>query len=164
MDGRHEYDMEREVRRFRPLVMAAAKRYTGRGAEFDDLVQEGYLALLRLIPLCSAPEKLPGFLKRRLPGAVRTAARREWRKGGIFLDDVEGTAKEPLVKPVQEVWELLPVKGLSVDDRRLVLMLANGLGQKDAAKYFGITQQAVSARVRALRSRLSWLREERSAG
>ena len=44
-----KYDMESELRRFRPLVTATARRYAGRGADFDDLVQEGYLALLELI-------------------------------------------------------------------------------------------------------------------
>ncbi len=66
-----KYDMESELRRFRPLVTATARRYAGRGAEFDDLVQEGYLALLELVPRCGDPERLPLFLKNRLPARVR---------------------------------------------------------------------------------------------
>ncbi|NLK19751.1 MAG: hypothetical protein GX310_08160 [Synergistaceae bacterium] len=39
-------------------------------------------------------------------------------------------------------------------DRQLVILLAEGLSQKEAAGRFGVTQQAVSARLRAIRKRL----------
>ena len=38
-----KYNIEAEILRFRPLVAATARRYAGRGAEFDDLVQEGFI-------------------------------------------------------------------------------------------------------------------------
>jgi DNA-directed RNA polymerase specialized sigma subunit len=41
---------EQAAKDFTPLIKATAHRYAGRGAEYDDLVQEGYLALLRLVP------------------------------------------------------------------------------------------------------------------
>ncbi|HOO88867.1 MAG TPA: sigma factor, partial [Synergistales bacterium] len=61
-------DIAAELLRFRPLVLATARRYSGRGAEFDDLVQEGYMALLELIPRCPRRDLLPLFLISRLPG------------------------------------------------------------------------------------------------
>lgn len=152
--------MVEDLQRFYPLVAATARRYAGRGAEFDDLVQEGYIVLLRLIPRCPDRARLAEFLKKRLPGLVRTAAKRAWRSNGtIPLDELETMGKEPSAEVLENLWECIPEDRLTGDERRLVLMLANGLGQKDAARYFGITQQAVSARIRALRRKLAFLRE-----
>ncbi|HCL78432.1 MAG TPA: hypothetical protein DIC53_00520 [Synergistaceae bacterium] len=151
--------MEEDLQKFYPLVAATAKRYAGRGAEFDDLVQEGYVVLLRLIPRCPDRTRLADFLKKRLPGLVRTAAKRTWRNNGtVPLDELETTGKEPSAAVRENLWEYIPEDRLTSDERRLVLMLTNGLGQKEAAAYFGITQQAVSARVRALRRKLAFLR------
>lgn len=152
--------MEEDLQQFYPLVVATARRYAGRGAEFDDLVQEGYMVLLRLIPRCSDRTRLADFLKKRLPGLVRTAAKRAWRSSGtIPLDELEVMGREPSAAVLENLWEYIPEDELTSDERRLVLMLANGLGQREAADYFGITQQAVSARVRALRRKLAFLRE-----
>ncbi|MCD7954137.1 MAG: hypothetical protein LUG14_14845, partial [Synergistaceae bacterium] len=51
-----------DVRAYKPLVKAVAKRYQGCGAEYDDLVQEGCLALLILVPKCPDPQWLALFL------------------------------------------------------------------------------------------------------
>ena len=148
------YDPGAEVLRFRPLVMATARRYAGRGAEFDDLVQEGFIALLELIPRCKDRERLPLFLKNRLPARVRTAARREWRREWTPIEDIEGTAAEPSFSEERDFAEEDLCARLDDEDRELVILLADGLSQKEAAGRFGITQQAVSARLRAVRKRL----------
>ena len=45
---------------YTPLVRATARRYEGRGADYEDLVQEGYLALLILCLLyTSTPRTYP---------------------------------------------------------------------------------------------------------
>ena len=41
-------DIVRITREYTPLVKAAAAKYQGRGAEYEDLVQEGYMALVVL--------------------------------------------------------------------------------------------------------------------
>ena len=41
--------VEAELEAYAPLVRSVAWRYAGRGAEFEDLVQEGCLALIVLI-------------------------------------------------------------------------------------------------------------------
>ena len=150
-----KYDMESELRRFRPLVTATARRYAGRGAEFDDLVQEGYLALLELVPRCGDPERLPLFLKNRLPARVRAAARREWRQQCVPLEDMEGTPEEPSVFVEPSFPDRALEECLCGEDRELVILLAGGFSQKEAAERFGITQQAVSARLRMVRKRLA---------
>ena len=148
------YDPGAEVLRFRPLVMATARRYAGRGAEFDDLVQEGFIALLEVIPRCKDRERLPLFLKNRLPARVRTAARREWRREWTPIEDIEGTAAEPSFSEERDFAEEDLCARLDDEDRELVILLADGLSQKEAAGRCGITQQAVSARLRAVRKRL----------
>lgn len=142
--------------RFRPLVLATARRYSGRGAEFDDLVQEGYMALLELIPRCPRCDLLPLFLKSRLPGRVRAAARRFWRctehHGFEPIDELEGTPLEPSV-PSVEVDDGV-ARLLSPEELRMTGMLAEGWSQRETAKWLGVTQQTVSFRLRRLRERL----------
>ncbi len=154
---REKYDLDHETARFRPLVLATAKRYAGRGADFDDLVQEGYLALLQLIPRCQRPELLPLYLKKRLPGRVRTAARREWKQNTLPLEEIEGTAAEPGIAPQEPAAENLG-KILNEKERLLAALLIEGNSQKEAAVRLGITQQAVSARIGRMRKKLASLR------
>ncbi|WP_455598863.1 sigma factor, partial [Cloacibacillus sp.] len=54
------------IRAYRSLVIATAGRYQGRGADFYDLEQEGYLALLILVPQCPDMNWLAYFLRCRL--------------------------------------------------------------------------------------------------
>ena len=42
-------DIERIAREYTPLVKAAAAKYQGRGAEYEDLVQEGMIGLYKAI-------------------------------------------------------------------------------------------------------------------
>jgi len=152
----HSVELTAELLRFRPLVLATAKRYVGRGAEFDDLVQEGYAALLELIPRCPRRDLLPLFLKSRLPGRVRAAARRFWRSaehhGFEPLDELEGTPFEPSVPPVETDDGVSRL--LSPEELRMARMLAEGWSQKETAERLGVTQQTVSFRLRRLRERL----------
>lgn len=87
--------MEDIAEKFTPLVLSVAKRYQGRGADFEDLVQEGYLALIILAGKCRDMKWLPLFLKKRLPAAVRDAASRmrRFRADGeeLLLEEIEET-------------------------------------------------------------------------
>ena len=149
----YSYNMEQELERFQPLVKATARRYEGRGAEFDDLVQEGYVALLELIPRCSDPGKLPLYLKERLPARVRAAARREWRHNGLSLEDIEGTGEEPADLEEPSFPDPL-VETLGQKEKKIAGLLTGGYTQKEISEQFGISQQAVSARVKKMRQKL----------
>lgn len=151
--GQYSYNMEQELERFRPLVKATARRYEGRGAEFDDLVQEGYVALLELIPKCSDPGKLPLYLKERLPARVRAAARREWRHNGLSLEDIEGTGEEPADLEEPSFPDPL-METLGQKEKKIADLLTEGYTQKEISEQFGISQQAVSARVKKMRQKL----------
>ena len=150
------HDIDAELLRFRPLALATARRSAGRGAEFEDLVQEGYVALLELIPRCPKRELLPLFLKSRLPARVRAAARRFWRcaEHHVFepLDELEGSSLEPSV-PSVEIDDGVS-RLLSPEELRMAEMLAEGWSQKETAERLGVTQQTVSFRLRRLRERL----------
>ena len=151
--GQYSYNMEQELERFQPLVKATARRYEGRGAEFDDLVQEGYVALLELIPRCGEPGKLPLYLKERLPARVRAAARREWRHNGLSLEDIEGTGEEPADLEEPSFPDPL-VETLGQKEKKIAELLTEGFTQKEISEQFGISQQAVSARVKKMRQKL----------
>ena len=151
--GQYSYNMDQELERFQPLVKATARRYEGRGAEFDDLVQEGYVALLELIPKCGDPGKLPLYLKERLPARVRAAARREWRHNGLSLEDIEGTGEEPADLEEPSFPDPL-VETLGQKEKKIADLLTEGYTQKEISEQFGISQQAVSARVKKMRQKL----------
>ncbi len=89
-------EVERLAREYSPLVKAAAARYQGRGAEYEDLVQEGYVALGMLVPQCRDRRWLPLFLKNRLPCRVRDAAARMRKRRAegdeVLLEEIEETA------------------------------------------------------------------------
>jgi RNA polymerase sigma factor (sigma-70 family) len=151
--GQYSYNMDQELERFQPLVKATARRYEGRGAEFDDLVQEGYVALLELIPRCGEPGKLPLYLKERLPARVRAAARREWRHNGLSLEDIEGTGEEPADLEEPSFPDPL-METLGQKEKKIADLLTEGYTQKEISEQFGISQQAVSARVKKMRQKL----------
>ena len=87
--------VEAELEAYAPLVRSVAWRYAGRGAEFEDLVQEGCLALLVLIPRCPDRRWLARYLKTNLPGYVRDAAARMRKPitngGETMTEELEAT-------------------------------------------------------------------------
>jgi len=137
---------------FRPLVEATARRYCGNGALFEDLVQEGYLVMLELLPRCSNRQYLAKYLKDRLPARVRTAARRAWKsfstEGELDHETFTGCVA------IQELpWTQWVAEGiLSERDYRILRRIGAGSTQKEIADTIGLTQQAVSFRVGRIRN------------
>ncbi|HPD98124.1 MAG TPA: sigma-70 family RNA polymerase sigma factor [Synergistales bacterium] len=146
-----EREHEEILTAFRPLVMATARRYCGNGAAFDDLVQEGYLAMLELLPRCKNRKYLAKYLKDRLPARVRTAARRAWRTNDseeeLDPETCKGCSFTPEIPWLQWVAEEL----LGSRDSQIVRLIAEGYTQKDIAETMLLTQQAVSHRVGQIR-------------
>lgn len=146
-------EMQQLTEQYTPLVKALARRYQGRGAEYEDLVQEGYLALIKLVPRCSSSRVLPLFLKRQLPAKVRNAARRLRKKETVDLDQLIETGIEPGAEmPLPGIADMV-LNIMEGDEREILKMLALGYLQKEIARKFGITQQAVSSRVRKIRKK-----------
>lgn len=144
------------ITQYRPLVESLARRYAGRGAEAEDLAQEGYVALLTLIPKCRRRDALPLFLKKSLPRAIRDAARRlrrgSHREVSIEADELE-EAQALTYDDDAHLAALFLAESLVRDqkDRRLLALLTEGYSQKEAAAILGMSQQAVSARLRRMR-------------
>jgi len=143
--------LQKITEKYTPLVKSLARRYEGRGADFDDLMQEGYLAMLKLAPKCKKREYMALFLKRRLPAKVRNAARRLRRKYSVESDMPEGAfAPEDGHQRIFSAADIL-FDSLEEEDCQLLEMLAFGYLQREIAGRLGISQQAVSSRIKKMR-------------
>ena len=154
-------DRDRLLLAFRPLARSLARRYAGRGAEFEDLEQEAYLAMMDLMPRCPVGRVLAAHLVRHLPGRVRRAAERLRRPlapvwWGPDLDDLEELLPCPASGRIAERVEAADLlERMNEEDRGLALRLADGETQAEIAGSLGISQQALSARLRRMRARLN---------
>ncbi|MDR1651665.1 MAG: sigma-70 family RNA polymerase sigma factor [Synergistaceae bacterium] len=144
-----------------------ASRYAGRGAEREDLMQEGYLAILKVLREHSK-KRAKGILASSLKGMVRDAAARLRRRcetvpiaqgcGGDDADAAftdENLADERSGDDIErmEIEDALE-RLLEPGEMRLADRLMDGSTHSDIARELGLTQQAVSARVQKLRRRL----------
>lgn len=143
---------------YTPLVRATARRYEGRGADYEDLVQEGYLALLILIPKCPDMKWLAHFLKNNLPGLVRDAAAR-MRRGRaqgdeVLLEEIEETAGAEEEGYREAELRAILFRVLTPEELDLTQALLEGFKQREIAENLGVSQQAVAARLRKIRDKL----------
>jgi RNA polymerase sigma factor (sigma-70 family) len=153
---------------FAPLISSVARRYEGRGAEFDDLKQEGCLALLQIARRTGKRQFLR-TLSRNLPGRVRDAAKRMRGREAVSLYDAAPGAEEtplcetipdPLAEERMESAELAATieRCLSAREYATAYALAEGRTYDEIASATNATKQAVANRVRRIRQRLSALR------
>ena len=143
---------------YTPLVRATARRYEGRGADYEDLVQEGYLALLILIPKCPDMKWIAHFLKNNLPGLVRDAAAR-MRRGRaqgdeVLLEEIEETAGAEEEGYREAELRAILFRVLTPEELDLTQALLEGFKQREIAENLGVSQQAVAARLRKIRDKL----------
>jgi RNA polymerase sigma factor (sigma-70 family) len=161
-------DMTALMEAFAPLISSVARRYEGRGAEFDDLKQEGCLALLQIARRANKRQFLR-TLSRTLPGRVRDAAKR--MRGGSntvsLYETTPGTEDTPLCETLpdpraeerMESAELAATieRSLSAREYATAYALAEGRTYDEIAARTNATKQAVANRVRRIRQRLSAL-------
>ena len=150
--------VDEDVEAYAPLVRSVAWRYAGRGADFEDLVQEGNLALIVLIPRCPDKRWLARYLKVNLPGFVRDAAARMRRHaahgGGAMTEELEATlGKNEERYEETELRETLE-RLLTREELDITQALMEGFTQAEIARGLGVTQQAVAARVKKIRAKL----------
>lgn len=161
-------EMARIARDYTPLVKSAAAKYQGRGAEYEDLVQEGYMALVVLVPQCRDRKWLPLFLRNRIPSRVRDAAERlrgRANGGGEVLleaiEETEGAEDEKFGEAeLRETLRRILTKG----ELDMTQALMEGLTQAEIARELGISQQAVAARLKKIRGKLRPLIKTGKAG
>lgn len=152
---------------FKPLVISIARRYAGRGAELEDLIQEGYRRLYILIPLCPDPEWLKYFLKMRLHSYIGDVAKKLRRKKEnipLYVLTPEGDEEQgegflvPDKRPQVE-YERMEIRDmlrrvLSDEELDLVQAVMEGFTQKEIGEILGISHQAVHKRLRKIGAKL----------
>jgi len=154
------------LREFAPLVRRVARKYSGRGAERDDLMQEGCLALTAIARRCTR-KQIAHRLANRLPDIVRDAAlKMRWRSGARSFDsDWEAGDWAPDVpdERAQRDFEELEVADLlerllDESDRAVARAAIDGMTQREIASAMGTTQQAIAKRLKKIRLALEGAR------
>lgn len=140
-----------------PLVRSVARRYARDRQEIEDFVQEGFCALLRLIPLCPAHFHLPAWLSYRLPPAIRNVAHAA--RNASFLPIEVEEDDEPAFPDEQATFErerveleLLLERTLEGLDLEIARSLWDGLSVTDVAANLGVSRQYVSKRLGNIRA------------
>ncbi|MDR0616828.1 MAG: sigma-70 family RNA polymerase sigma factor [Synergistaceae bacterium] len=151
------------VAEFAPLVRRVARRYAGRGAEREDLEQEGYVALISLAKRVTNDAYIARELSRFLPGMVRDAAgRMRWRSGVVRLnagedasgDDDSGGISIPDARAASDydaaelraAIEALPDE----EERKIAFALSEGSSFGDVAELIGVGRKTLRKRIRSL--------------
>ena len=148
-------------------VSQYASRYSGRGAEPEDLEQEGYLAILFHLREYSKRET-----RRRignsLKGIIRDrAAKQRRRENTVMLsqcdddDSDEALLKEEHITDASaagdfslvELTDMLE-RALKSEDMPIAGMLMDGWTQAEIACRFNVTQQSISKRIARIRMAL----------
>ena len=146
--------------KYAPLVKATARRYAGRGAEYEDLIQEGYLALLILNKKCTDKQWLTAFIASRLPGYVRTAAQRlrglRTKTNLIYIEDLQEILHDGSEEERRRLFELIYMLREMLLPGEFIMAneVMEGCTQDDLAEKYHISQQAVSARIKKIRGKL----------
>ncbi|PIE55209.1 MAG: hypothetical protein CSA35_01895 [Dethiosulfovibrio peptidovorans] len=144
-----------------PLIKKTAGRYSGRGAEWEDLLSQGFCEVLDLIVRCPEGTPLPLYMSNMLPGRVRDVARRLRRQASHDrLDVLAEAGVEPHdQRPYYSPQLLLTGIDLTPGERELIDCLLDGDTQREIAQMLGCTQQNVSYMVRKLQKKLRPLKK-----
>ncbi len=172
---------ELEQERLDAMIEAVLHKHWGKVSsarlEAEDLRQEMLLKVFRVLPqydpACGASVYVfcQAACENRLLDLLRRAAK---TARCISLDDAEDGDREipvanedlhPDAVPLESIVNLVvgvekARRSLTPEDRALFDMLLNGMSQKEIGRELGCTQPAVNKRVKALRSALSWLKED----
>ena len=148
-----------------------ARKYEGHGAERDDLVQEGYLAALRMREN-RPPDALERAIDTNLRGLVRDASEHLRRRDDTVEmsyftnpeDDsswLENCIADEAAAEDREGIELNDAVERSLDaaGRDIVAMLLAGFTQKEIGRKLGITKQGAKSRINTIRKKLRHMRE-----
>lgn len=145
---------------FKPMVLSTAGKIvrSGMPVEFEDLVQEGYLGLLILIPKCRDWEWLPWYMRKRLPPYMWCAAKRLLgRAEEADFDLLEETVCDPYSQDELEHIELgyMLGKTLTHEEHQIVEARLSGSTQSEIAQKLGTYQATVHERQKRIRRKLA---------
>lgn len=153
-----EFDIGKFLKDYTPYIRKTARKYVRPGAEFDDLVQEAYLAVLAMPAQCPKTEYLVWFMLHRLPGALFKAAEKMCG-GGLETSGLEGLEDVladdgfSVRREESELQDMLS-RALTPDELALVQALASGFTREEYAREIGVSHQAVGKRLQTIRIKL----------
>jgi RNA polymerase sigma factor (sigma-70 family) len=154
------------------MIGVFARKYAGRGAEREDLAQEGYLSVLRMIKKRSK-KHLKKALDNCLMGMVRDAAEKmRHRDGTVQLsqcdgeDEGESSLKAENLSDERAEDEAREIeircdleRKLPPEEANIAFLLMRGHTHAEIAREMEISQQAATKRVKRMRAVLKCLRD-----
>jgi RNA polymerase sigma factor (sigma-70 family) len=164
-EANEHFGIEALVAEFAPFVRRVARRYEGRGAEREDLEQEGYVALISLARRLTRGENIAYVLWSFLPGMVRDAAKRmRWPAGVVRFKGAadEDTAEcddtgemnvpdERAARDFDEAELRAAIEALpDQEERKIASALSDGLSLGEIAELVGIGRKTLRKRIRSL--------------
>ena len=148
---------------FSKLIIATARKYANSREDFEDLVQEGHLALLELLE-SGMKEKLEragelmDYVRKRLPGMMRTKARRLWKYREEakynFKEEFENVSDPRAIRDFDLLDFRMFLENAVKKDMEILRHVLAGKTQKQIGEILGMTQQAISKRVKMMREKI----------
>ena len=152
------------------VIRGYARMYEGKGAERDDLIQEGCLAAIRLIR-DREPGDVDHAIRTSLRGMIRDASARLRRPRFTFQmsywpENDDGSARlEDFVPDPSSADEARNAelmydleRCLDEGEMEIAMMLLGGRTHEDVGRLFGISKQAATKRINKIRKKLEHLR------
>lgn len=160
------------VCKFEALIRKIAKRYTGGGAEYDDLVQAGMEAAATALRGHEDDEGVLRYLQIKIVGGIQDAAkkfRRQARFSKVPFDviaETSGISEEECFgdwkSREKTMFEKISVC-LTEEEMRVTWLLYNGISKRQIAQMLQISHTAAGKRADKIRQKLeplrSWLKD-----
>lgn len=146
---------------FSKLIYAVAKRYANSREDFEDLVQEGYVALMELLKSdvmekLKKHEELASYVKNRLPAMVREKAKKLWRYAAEtrydFREEWEQIEDPRVLREFEIVDILTALEKMVKKDMQIIKYMLQGKNQKEIGQILGMSQQAISKKLNNIKT------------
>lgn len=154
--------IETAIVKYEALVRHLARKYEGNGAEYEDLVQTGYIGIIKYLPGHENDEYLSWYLNHRLPRHVSYAAaqmrKNARRKETEALDDIQEPAAPPAAGSWYDREKQMFSKAaalLTPEETEEIMLLYAGKSKRQTAKQFGISHPALIKRIEKIRKNSS---------
>ncbi|AER67540.1 RNA polymerase sigma factor, sigma-70 family [Thermovirga lienii DSM 17291] len=148
---------------FSKLIIATARRYANSREDFEDLVQEGHLALLELLKGRTQEKikktgELMDYVKKRLPGMMRSKARKLWKyreeSKYDFKEEFENISDPRAISDFEIVDFRMFLENILKKDVEILRHFLAGKTQQQIGEILGMTQQAISKKMKIMKEKI----------